>query len=174
MQRKTERVLNSFSMGLLGLFGMLVALVAAYYIYTGVRQDIKKQRVVFEETKARSKLSEDTPLAIALVKARHPDVEAECARRIKFYSDSVFASIDREIRSWQVKVAGMRVYTVSHECAVIIKTLDTVDIKPLKIGMYILKTDYKVDLNLNKILKKDTDVTLKILGRSSWYQKMGG
>lgn len=167
-------------MGLLGLLGLSVALGAAYYIYTGVRQDIKKQQAVYSRQQVRSRLKDDTPLAIALVKAHHPDVEAECARRIKLYSNSVFASILREMRSWQVAVAGSpdplrgeRVYAVSYECIIISKTLNTIDIEPLKAGIYVLKTNYKVDLNQNKILKKDAGALLETLEQSSWFQKMG-
>ena len=173
MQRKIERVLTSFSMGLMGLLGLSVALVAAYHIYTGVRKDIKKQQAVYAKEQAHSRLKDDTPLAITLVKARHPDVEAECAKRIKLYSNSVFASIVRETRSWRVAAVGGRVYAVSYECIVIDKTLDTVDIEPLKAGVYVLETNYKVDLNQNKILKKDASALLGTLGQASWYRKMG-
>lgn len=195
MQRKIERTLFSYAMGLLGLLGLAVAFVAAYYIYTGVRKDIKKQQVVYAKQQARSRLMDDTPLAIALVKARHPDVEAECDRRIKLYSNSVFTSIVREMRLWQVAVAGgppprssalrqrrrarggspsgRRVYAVSYECVIIDKILDTVDIEPLKTGRYFLRTDYRVDLNQNKILKKDVSALLETLEQSSWYRKIG-
>lgn len=192
MQRKSKHALTGYAMGLLCLLGLSIALGAAYYIYTGVREDIKKQRAVYAKQRTRSRLKDDTPLAIALVKTRHPDVEAECARHIKLYSNSVFASILREIQSWRVAVAGSppsadlsgggspdplrgeRVYAVSYECIIISKTLNTVDIEPLKAGLYVLKRSYKVDLNQNKILRENADSILRTLGQSSWYQEMGG
>ncbi len=173
MQRKTESLFGGFFKGLLGLLGLLIATVAVYYIYTGIRKEIKDQRVVYKKSQVRFQLKDDTPAAIALVKTRYPGIEAECDKRIKFYSDSFFASVSRDIQSWRVTSAGGRIYTVSYECAVISKTLDTIDIEPLKAGAYVLRTNYKVDLNQNKILKKKADTALKTLGQSTWYQKIG-
>lgn len=193
MQRKIESFFGGFLKGLLGLLGLAVALVAAYYVYTGIRKEIKDQQVIYEKEQVRFQLKDDTPAAIALVKTRYPGVEAECDRRIKLYSDSFFASVSREMRSWRVTSAGgppprssgdqrsprggspsgWRIYTVSYECASINKTLDTVDIEPLKAGVYVLRTNYRVDLNQNKILEKNADALLKTLGQSAWYQKKG-